>query len=66
MDLFVNYDCSLQAANLYERTIKCIKRLQALPEGAGAPFPPPVVQVHAPGCWRAPQPCVLRRHGLSL
>ena len=45
VDLFVNYDCALQAANLYERTIKAIRRLMALPDaGPGAPFPPPVAQ----------------------
>ena len=32
VDLFVNYDCSLQAANLYERTVKAIKRLMQLAE----------------------------------
>ena len=32
MDLFVNYDCSLQAANLYERTVKAVRRLMQLAE----------------------------------
>ena len=45
VDLFVNYDCSLQAANLYERSIKAIRKLMALPEGAAAPFPPAAMQV---------------------
>lgn len=45
VDLFVNYDCSLQAANLYERSIKAIRQLMALPEGAAAPFPPAAMQV---------------------
>jgi phosphoglycerate-specific signal transduction histidine kinase len=32
VDLFVNYDCSLQAANLYERTVKAVRRLMQLAE----------------------------------
>ncbi len=49
VDLFVNYDCSLQAANLYERTIKAIRKLMALPEGTAAPFPPADMQVRPGG-----------------
>ena len=49
MDLFVNYDCSLQAANLYERSIKAIRKLMALPEGAAAPFAPAAMEVRVRG-----------------
>lgn len=49
MDLFVNYDCSLQAANLYERSIKCLRRLMALEYSgpAAAPYPPLATQACA-------------------
>lgn len=49
VDLFVNYDCSLQAANLYERSIKCLRRLMALEYSgpAAAPYPPAVTQASA-------------------
>ena len=49
VDLFVNYDCSLQAANLYERSIKAIRKLMALPEGTGAALPPAVTQARRDG-----------------
>ena len=33
-DLFLNYDCNLQASNLYERTLKCLATiLQSAPGG---------------------------------
>jgi hypothetical protein len=43
VDLFVNYDCSLQAANLYERTIKAVRKLTALQE-PNPQFSPAVTQ----------------------
>lgn len=42
VDVFVNYDCSLQASNLFERTIKALTRVAAWAEGAApvtAPAP---------------------------
>ncbi|KFM27432.1 Brefeldin A-inhibited guanine nucleotide-exchange protein 2 [Auxenochlorella protothecoides] len=39
VDVFVNYDCSLQASNLYERSIKALGRMASLTgsEGFGPP-----------------------------
>ena len=46
-DLFVNYDCSLQASNLFERTLKAVAKViqgasppPAQPYAAGASPPP--------------------------
>jgi len=39
VDVFVNYDCSLQAANLFERSIKALARYVQLPP-TGGPLPP--------------------------
>ena len=41
-DLFVNYDCSLQASNLFERTLKAVAKVI---QGA----PPPLAQPYAAG-----------------
>ncbi len=35
MDLFVNYDCDLQAANIYERTLRGISRAVRRQEATG-------------------------------
>jgi hypothetical protein len=40
VDVFVNYDCSLQASNLFERTAKALARTVQLQE-ATAPFGAP-------------------------
>lgn len=61
VDLFVNYDCSLQAANLYERSIKAIRKLMALPEGAAAPFAPAAMEVRVSGRASAACRTCLRR-----
>lgn len=42
IDIFVNYDCNLQASNLFERTLKGLARTI---QGA----PPPPAQPHAAG-----------------
>jgi len=39
VDIFVNYDCSLQAANLFERTIKALAKTIAYPSTGAAPLP---------------------------
>ena len=44
VDVFVNYDCSLQAANLFERSMRALARLAALPEAGTSLYPPPVAQ----------------------
>ena len=38
-DLFVNYDCNLQASNLFERTLKGVARvIQAAPPPPAQPY----------------------------
>lgn len=34
-DLFLNYDCNLQASNLYERTLKCLAKVLQLNSNTG-------------------------------
>lgn len=62
VDLFVNYDCSLQAANLFERSIKCLRRLMALEYSgpAAAPYLPAVTQASAAACRQPESSCASR------
>ncbi len=68
VDLFVNYDCDLQAANLFERTVrgisKIIKRTESAPMFGPAPPGPSRAKVlalqallallHSLDAWAAP------------
>ena len=55
VDLFVNYDCDLQAANLFERTTRALCRTvraapaHPSPAALTLPAPPPVAALAAPG-----------------
>lgn len=55
MDLFVNYDCDLQAANLFERTLRALCRTVRAapahpnPAALTLPAPPSVAALAAPG-----------------
>ena len=55
VDLFVNYDCDLQAANLFERTIRALCRTVRAapahpnPTALSLPALPPVAALAAPG-----------------
>ena len=50
VDLFINFDCNLQAVNLYERTAKALSHLAEFGDPTAAPGQSALVREAAVAC----------------